>query len=119
YNDDIKERQAIAKKYNEAFKNLSHVVIPEVKGDRESVYAQYTLALTEREAFIEKLQKSGVPTSIHYPMGMHEQPIYKSMNVKLPVTEEISKKVVSLPLYPGMPEKDIQTVIQAVQQALG
>lgn len=121
YNDDIKERQSIAKRYNEAFKNLSNVVIPEVhcNCECESVYAQYTLAVSQREVFIEKLQKSGVPTSIHYPMGMHEQPVYKSMNVKLPVTEELSRKVVSLPLYPGMPEKDIQTVIQAVQQALG
>jgi len=53
------------------------------------------------------------------PMGMHEQPVYKSMNVRLPVTEDVARKVVSLPLYPGMPEKDVDTVIQAVQQALG
>lgn len=118
YNDDIKERQAIAQKYSDAFKNLD-LVFPKIKSDRESVFAQYTIAVDSREQFIEKMTKSGVPTSVHYPMGMHEQPIYKSMNVKLPVTEEVSKKVVSLPLYPGMPEKDIQTVIQAVTQALG
>jgi UDP-2-acetamido-2-deoxy-ribo-hexuluronate aminotransferase len=117
YNEDIKERQAIAKKYNDSFKNLD-LMIPEVKSDRESVYAQYTLIIPRREEFIDKLQKMGVPTSIHYPMGMHEQPIYKNLNVSLPTTEDISKKVVSLPLYPGMPDKDIQTVIEAVHQAL-
>lgn len=118
YNEDIKERQSIAKKYNEGFKSFN-IVTPVVRPDRESVYAQYTLAVPQRDVFIEKLVKSGVPTSVHYPMGMHEQPVYKHMKVHLPITEELSKKVVSLPLYPGMPDKDIQTVIQAVQQALG
>lgn len=118
YNDDIKERQTIGNRYNDAFKNLN-LVFPTIKSDRESVFAQYTIAVDNRDGFIEKMTKAGVPTSVHYPMGMHEQPVYKHMNVKLPVTEEVSKKVVSLPLYPGMPEKDIQTVIQAVTSILG
>lgn len=119
YNDDIAERQKIGEKYNAAFSSFSNIVVPRVRDGAESVFAQYTLAVPQREVFIEKLQKMGVPTSVHYPMGMHEQPVYKSMNVKLPVTEDVARKVVSLPLYPGMPEKDVDTVIQAVQQALG
>lgn len=119
YNDDIRERQKIGQQYNAAFKDLKNVVVPYVADHCETVFAQYTLAVDQREVFIEKLQKMGVPTSVHYPMGMHEQPVYKHMNVKLPVTEDVARKVVSLPLYPGMPDKDVQTVIQAVQQALG
>lgn len=118
YNEDIKERQRIGLLYNESFKGLN-LVAPKIKTDRESVFAQYTVAVPHRDTFIEKMQKAGVPTSVHYPMGMHEQPVYKSRNVKLPVTEEISKKVVSLPLYPGMPDKDIQVVIQAVKESVG
>ena len=118
YDEDIRERQKIAKYYNESFRHLD-VVIPEVAADRESVFAQYTLAVDRREQFIEKLQKAGVPTSVHYPMGMHEQPVYKHTNVSLPITEALGKKVVSLPLYPGMPEGDIEIVVTAVKSALG
>lgn len=118
YNDDIKERQTIGFRYNEAFKSLK-LVVPKIAKECETVFAQYTIAVDNRDSFIEKMTKQGVPTSVHYPMGMHEQPVYKHMNVKLPVTEAVSRKVVSLPLYPGMPEKDIQTVIQAVTNAIG
>lgn len=118
YNEDIKERARIGNLYNESFKGLN-LVAPAIKSDRESVFAQYTVAVPQREKFIEKMQKAGVPTSVHYPMGMHEQPVYKHMNVKLPVTEDVARQVVSLPLYPGMPDKDIQTVIQAVQESVG
>lgn len=118
YNEDVKERQRIGNLYNESFKGLE-LVVPMIKPDRESVFAQYTLAVPRRDSFVEKMQKAGVPTSIHYPYGMHEQPVYKHMNVKLPVTEAVSRQVVSLPLYPGMPEKDIQTVIQAVKESVG
>ncbi len=118
YNDDIKERQRIGKIYNDSFKGLN-LVAPQIKSDRESVFAQYTVAVPHRDQFVEKMGKLGVPTSVHYPMGMHEQPVYKSMYVKLPVTEDVSRKVVSLPLYPGMPDKDIETVIKAVKETVG
>lgn len=118
YNEDIKKRQAIGNAYNEAFAGLKNVVIPTVRADRTSVFAQYTLAVTDRDAFVRDLDKLGVPTSIHYPSGMHEQPVYKDKKVSLPMTEKLAKQVVSLPLYPDMPQEHVQTVIQSVQKVL-
>lgn len=118
YQQDIEERQKIAMTYNEAFAGLG-LKIPVLKDkNRESVYAQYTLVVEDREKFVKALEQKGIPTSIHYPMGIHEQPIYKSLNVKLPITEHLSQRVVSLPLYPGMPQDHIQQVIAAVRSAV-
>ncbi len=118
YDDDLDKRRAIATQYNEAFAGLKKTTIPVVRPQRNSVYAQYTLNVPEREAFIKSLEQQGVPTSVHYPSGMHEQPVYKDYKFSLPITEKLSKQVVSLPLYPDMPQEHVQIVIEAVQKAL-
>ncbi len=118
YDQDLAERREIGQAYNDAFAGLKGVSIPVIRPDRNTVFAQYTLAVAERESFIKKLEQSGVPTSIHYPSGMHEQPVYKHLQkVSLPMTEKLSKQVFSLPLYPGMPKAHVKTVIEAVQKA--
>jgi UDP-2-acetamido-2-deoxy-ribo-hexuluronate aminotransferase len=118
YSDDIRKRQAIANTYNEAFSGLKNVIIPTIKSDRESVWAQYTLRVENRDQFAKDLEKEGVPTSVHYPFGIHEQPIYKKLlgNISLPVTEKMSKSVISLPLYPDMPQDHVNIVIEAVRK---
>jgi UDP-2-acetamido-2-deoxy-ribo-hexuluronate aminotransferase len=118
YDEDLNKRREIAQAYNDAFAGLKGAAIPVVRADRNSVFAQYTLAVPQREEFIKKLDQMGVPTSIHYPSGMHEQPVYKNLKFSLPVTEKLAKQVVSLPLYPDMPQENVKTVIQAVQKAL-
>lgn len=118
HDETIAKRQKIAKQYDQAFAGLEGLVTPLIKGDRQSAYGQYTLLVENRDQFAKRLQEFGVPTSIHYPFGMHEQPIYKSMNVKLPVTEKVSKRVISLPLYPDMPQADINQVIEAVKKSV-
>lgn len=116
YNEDIQRRREIGAAYNDAFSGLKNITIPFVKSDRDTVFAQYTLAVENRDQFIKDLEKEGVPTSVHYPYGMHEQPVYKHLNVSLPITEKLSKKVVSLPLYPEMPQDHVKTVIDAVKK---
>lgn len=118
YQSDIEKRQAIAKAYNEGFASLKGVVTPFIKSDRESVFAQYTLAVPERDQVIKKLEAEGVPTSVHYPFGMHEQPVYKKESGSLPITEKMARSVLSLPLYPDMPKEHVSTVIAAVRKVL-
>lgn len=118
YDEDVKDRQRIAHKYNEAFSGLKSVTSPYTKEGRQSVFAQYTLRVSDREKFAEALKQKGVPTSVHYPSGMHQQPVYerllKESKPHLPLTESLSKEVISLPLYPMMPEDHIQHVIEVI-----
>lgn len=114
----ITKRQQIAKIYDEAFEGLSEIKTPFIAADRKSAFGQYTLLIKKRDQFAKYLQEQGVPTAIHYPMGMHEQPIYQKMGYKLPVTEMVSQEVISLPLYPDMPLDHVQLVTDAVKKAV-
>lgn len=116
YDADLEKRRAIGSAYNDAFTGLKGLVTPWIPNDRQTVYGQYTLAVQDRDGFIKKLEAEGIPTSVHYPFGMHEQPVYKKLGVSLPITEKMARSVVSLPLYPDMPKDHVNTVIAAVRK---
>jgi UDP-2-acetamido-2-deoxy-ribo-hexuluronate aminotransferase len=118
---EIEQRQRIAHIYNEAFGSLESVKIPVVKEGRESVWAQYTLRVSDRDKVQARLMEEGVPTSVHYPKGMHQQPALKNFIPRQPltVTETICEEVFSLPLYADMPEEHTQFVVDKVKKVLG
>ncbi len=117
---EIKRRQEIAILYNEEFKDLEFLKIPVIKKDRDSVFAQYTLRVKKRDTFQKLLTQEGIPTSIHYPKGMHQQPAMSKMAPKnsLEVTENLCNKVISLPLYADMPENHIVLVVEKVKKVV-
>ncbi len=119
YNWEIEQRQRIAETYSRELAGLApKVITPQVRTDRTSVWAQYTVRVNERESFQAFLKEKGVPTSIHYPSGLHEQPALKG-KCKTPValseTERAGREVISLPLYADMPAQDVQLVIESVR----
>lgn len=76
----------------------------------------------DRQVFMERLKERGIQTSIHYP-PVHEFRYYRALvngNAPLlPLTEEIARREVTLPLYPGMTPSDVELVVSAVAEALG
>jgi UDP-2-acetamido-2-deoxy-ribo-hexuluronate aminotransferase len=120
YDSDLDKRREIGNAYNDAFSGLSGIVTPYIHPDGVTVFGQYTLQAENREQFIKDLSAEGIPTSVHYPAGIHEQPVYKKeyAGVSLPVTEKMGKRVVSLPLYPDMPKEDVAAVIAGVRKVL-
>jgi UDP-2-acetamido-2-deoxy-ribo-hexuluronate aminotransferase len=118
---EIQRRQEVAQRYNEGFKNLEgKIFTPKVRPDRLSVYAQYTLFTEQRDQLIEKLTKANIPTAVHYPISMHEQPIYKDKVrfTSLKNSEKASQCVMSLPMHPDM-KTDVQDfIIKTVNAAL-
>jgi UDP-2-acetamido-2-deoxy-ribo-hexuluronate aminotransferase len=115
---EIEQRQRIASEYTQAFQDLPGVVTPTVREDRDSVYAQYTLRFQDRERVQKALGDRGVPTSIHYPKGMHQQPALEKFKPAEPlkVTETVCEEVLSLPLYADMPKEHTEYVIQQVTE---
>jgi len=116
---EIEQRNRIANLYNEAFKEIGSLKAPEVLDGNISVWAQYTLRSTERKKWIDKLLEKGIPTSIHYPKGMHQQPAmaaFLTENTVLPLCEQAAEEVFSLPLYADMPDADVEQVIVAVKE---
>ena len=121
---EIEKRNQVAHRYNEAFSKIQKpgFSFPQVEANNVSVWAQYTLTVENRDAFQKFLQENGVPTSVHYPHIMPDQPWYKKQNPKLPHKLDharwAAQHVVSLPMYPDMDDKTQQYVIDVCLKAL-
>ena len=88
--------------YNEYLSGNKKIIIPTSERKAFHVYHQYVVKLkVDRKEFMKRLFEKGIYTSIHYPIPLHKQQAYK-INKNLPVTEKISKQIVSLPMYPEL-----------------
>lgn len=122
YPDEIIARQKIASYYNS---NLSSKIkIPKTPDGYESVWAQYTIVLpqnTNREELQKQLKESNIPTAVYYPIPLHKQKAYKkfpSASESLPVTEDLSKRVLSLPMHPYLNENDQRKIITTINSLI-
>jgi dTDP-4-amino-4,6-dideoxygalactose transaminase len=121
----IKTRQHYARLYTEAFADLSEVVTPVIRSDRNHVYHLYVIRLElerlriDRAKFIEALKAHNIGASVHF-IPVHLHPFYREhfgyQRGDLPQAEAIYDRIVSLPLYPSMSEADVRDVIRAVRQ---
>ena len=114
YPEEVENRNKVASRYSEAFMALSEygVSTPHILEGSQSVWAQYTLRVPDREAFQASLKDKGVPTAVHYPITMADQPAYKEITTIHDITEarKAANEVVSLPMYPDMAH-DVQDQI--------
>ena len=125
YDWEVEQRNKIADNFSKSFKGLDKVdplfSTPLIKEGNQSVWAQYTVTITNREAFQKKMQELGVPTTIHYPMTMPDQPWYSK---NTPQRHDIShsrwaaQHVISLPMFPDMNTETQQKIIDAVKVAV-
>ncbi len=125
YDWEVDQRNRVAHRYDHAFKDLAQLdaqfSIPTVKPGNISVWAQYTLTMTHRDLFQTKMQELQVPTTVHYPMTMPDQPWYKEHTVvkhDITTSRWAANHVVSLPMYPDMDDKTQDIVIDAVKKSL-
>jgi UDP-2-acetamido-2-deoxy-ribo-hexuluronate aminotransferase len=121
FEDECKKRKEIGAKYSESFKS-SEVITPYLAPytDR-SVYAQYSIRVKNRDELIKKLNDKKIPTAVHYPIPLHMQPGYKYLGLKegdFPISEMISKEIMSLPMHPFLSDEDMNTVIKGVRESL-
>lgn len=110
------ERTNIAQKYIDGINN------PNIIKPIEAEYANHVWHLfvvrTERRDELETyLKENGIGTTIHYPRPMHLQGAYEELNINegtLPIAEKVAKEVISLPLWYGLSNEEIQYVIQKI-----
>ncbi len=116
-------RKEIAKKYDEAFKDLEEVHLYKIKPDRVSAYHLYPLRLNlealkiNRNQFIELLKEKGIGTSVHF-IPLYRFTYYKKhfsySPSDFPNSEWIFERVVSLPIYPSLSEEEINYIIDSI-----
>lgn len=112
--DDNKKRQKIAEYYSLAL--MGKVVkVPKLKLRQESVFHLYVIEVEDRDRVKNKLENNNIYPGIHYEKPVHEHKGYSSY-CKVPaeglsVTESIAKRILSLPIYPELGEKDVERII--------
>jgi dTDP-4-amino-4,6-dideoxygalactose transaminase len=112
-------RQNAAIHYNKAFANHSKIKTPFVAHYSNHVYHQYTLQLNgvDRDGLIAHLTEKKIPAMIYYPVPGHKQKMFDSFgigNVNLPITDELTTKVISLPIHTELDEEQLNYISSEV-----
>jgi UDP-2-acetamido-2-deoxy-ribo-hexuluronate aminotransferase len=117
FDEEINSRNAVATRYSEQFGESDSYVAPYVEPFNVSVYAQYTLAVNNRDQVQKNLQEAGIPTAVHYPVPLNRQPAVADEKASLPVGDRTADRVISLPMHPYLSEQDQDTIVAAVKVA--
>ncbi len=112
------ERVQIAQTYNQKLSGVGDLILPEVAANATHVYHLYVIRTQQRDALQQHLTEQGIGTLIHYPVPPHLQEAYQELHYKkgdFPIAEEIAETCLSLPLYPGLTEEEINQVVNAIK----
>jgi UDP-2-acetamido-2-deoxy-ribo-hexuluronate aminotransferase len=125
FDDEVAARGRVAAVYQrligEAFGGGGAVRPPHVEAFNTSVFAQYTVEVDRRELVETRMKAAGVPTAVHYPMSLHEQPVFSHLGQPVgtfPVSEAAARRVISLPMHPYLTEEQQRTVVAALAEAV-
>jgi dTDP-4-amino-4,6-dideoxygalactose transaminase len=107
------QRITIAKQYVNAFEKSNVKVL---KNTLKGVAHLFVILTEDRDELIEHLAKNRIQSGIHYPISDHKQAIYKEKfkDTNLPITEGSVAKILSLPIYPGMKQEEIDHVVKII-----
>jgi dTDP-4-amino-4,6-dideoxygalactose transaminase len=115
-------RRKLALRYHESFAQLKEfMVLPEEAPWSKGVYHLYVVRVQDREALQAHLAEAGIGTGIHYPIPLHQQKAYAYLGYNtgdFPVTERVSREIVSLPMFPQLAASQQDQVLSAVKEFL-
>lgn len=113
--EDVQRRRAVARRYLDA---IAHplIALPAVTSPERHVWHLFVIRSSHRDALQSYLGRHGIQTLIHYPVPPHLQPAYAMLGTaSLPISEQLHREVLSLPMGPTLQEADVARVITACQ----
>lgn len=110
---EVEKRIEIGNRYNKLLDENGISRITQ-KSDRTSVFAQYTIVTENRDKLQEKLKSVGIPTAVHYPIPLDEQPAYSQFcsSKDNPLSSNLSKKVMSIPMSPNLTMQEQDWIVK-------
>lgn len=113
---EVEQRIAIGQQYNKLLVTAGIKCVQQ-RADRTSVFAQYTVLTDRREELQKRLAEAGIPTAVHYPVPLNEQPAYKHLCCSdcTPVAQQIAKQVMSLPMGPDLQKEQQRLIVKELQ----
>lgn len=115
---DTARRRSIADQYRNAIENQHVAPPPQVEGTDHAMHL-FVLESENRELFRSFLNDAGVGTAVHYPMPIHKQPAYLRRirgHDRLTCTENLYKKIVSLPMYPELTDEQVERICLTIKK---
>jgi dTDP-4-amino-4,6-dideoxygalactose transaminase len=112
------ERAALARAYSERLEGVPGLVVPEQASWARSAWCLYTVRVAGRDALQRRLADDGIATAIHYPKPIHLQPAMAPAGGRpgdLPVSEMLSREVLSLPLFPELPLEAVDRIASVIR----
>jgi UDP-2-acetamido-2-deoxy-ribo-hexuluronate aminotransferase len=116
--EEVQARNRIGGRYSQLLSG-ARCVTPYIEPHNTSVYAQYTIAVDDRDGLIAKLGNAGIPTAVHYPVPLHRQPAFSKITMPVvAAAEQAAARVVSLPMHPYLAEDDQTHIARCVIDGL-
>ncbi|HBT51683.1 MAG TPA: aminotransferase [Petrotoga sp.] len=121
YEELRREREKIALRYLNEITNPK-ILLPRIRKGSDHVWHLFVVQTEERDKLQSYLQENGIGTQIHYPIPPHLSEAYKRLGYKkgdFPITEGMANKVLSLPIYDGMTDEEVNYVIRVINSYKG
>lgn len=116
----VERRQRIARRYDEAFKEIPGIKTPFRAGDIRHAFHLYVIQVPDRKGLYDTLRAAGIMAQVHY-VPLHLMPYYRQFGWKegdLPVVEEYYRHCLSLPMYPTLTDEEQEYVIMKIKEFL-
>lgn len=112
---EVEQRLKIGARYNELLDQAGQPRIQQ-RSDRTSVFAQYTVRVKDREGVQQRLKDAGIPTAVHYPVSLNEQPAYRHLCCpdSTPISQAAAAEVMSLPMSPDLCDEDVGRIVNCL-----
>jgi len=108
----------------ELLNDIDEIDLPVIDKDCSHVFQMFSIKINEkynRDEFVLKLRKNGIGASVHFFPPVHLQNFYKTnypSRIDLPVTEDVSKKIITLPMYPQITIDDLKIIAKTIKELL-
>lgn len=118
------KRQRLARAYDNKLRSIPQVTLPVTAPGRTHAYQMYTIKVPakHRDALVRELIENNIEASVHFIPPVHKQIFYKKhakLTVPLPITDKLSREILTLPMYPDMSIADVKRVYSVVANYFG
>jgi perosamine synthetase len=108
---------------NEGLAGLTGIQLQEITANSEHAWHQYCIVVEpekfgcDRDTLSQRLKEKGIATGVHYPRGLHQQPVFEELYGKstLPHTEYLADNILALPVHHGLGEADVKEIVKGVR----
>ena len=122
----IERRRKNAEYITTRLSGIEGILLPFVEEGILHSFHQYCILLDlaafkcSRDEFLQALMQEGVETGVHYPRPVHKQPVFEHLlgDISLPVSEDVSKRIFSLPVHPYLSGEDLERIVKGVEKLL-